>query len=154
MLTVDNSITNRQYEIIQLLLNGITSTKELSVKLRIKPRSVKAQLKIIYSKMHIPYQAYHKRILLISKAYALLYGANGVEEKVRPLKGFTPTEKKVLKMLSIGMTNREIADELRVSEGHIKINMVSRLMDKSGMSNRLELAFWYRQAVKTNLNLR
>lgn len=57
----------------------------------------------------------------------------------------TPTEVRVLKLLAEGLDNREIAARLNLSHGTVR-NAVSRLMDKLGAKNRVEVAqrWWNR----------
>lgn len=57
------------------------------------------------------------------------------------LKGLTGQELKILHLLSDGMTNRQIADELYLAEKTVK-NYVSNLLSKMGMSRRTEAAVY------------
>jgi DNA-binding NarL/FixJ family response regulator len=60
-------------------------------------------------------------------------------------KGTTPKltrrEESVVRLVVQGMVNREIAEELRLSEHTIK-NYLFRIFDKLGVSNRVELALY------------
>lgn len=58
----------------------------------------------------------------------------------------TPTELKVVQFVSRGMANKQIADELRVSQRTIESH-VSNMLGKTGLHNRTELARW---AVENN----
>lgn len=58
----------------------------------------------------------------------------------------TPTELKVVQFVARGMANREIADELKVSQRTIESH-VSNMLGKTGLNNRTELARW---AIETN----
>ncbi|WP_299411324.1 response regulator transcription factor [Acaryochloris sp. IP29b_bin.148] len=53
----------------------------------------------------------------------------------------TPTETKVIQLVAKGMSNREIADDLSVSQRTVESH-VSNMLGKTGLSNRTELARW------------
>jgi len=53
----------------------------------------------------------------------------------------TPREESVVRLVVQGMVNREIADQLHLSEHTIK-NYLFRIFDKLGVSNRVELALY------------
>jgi DNA-binding NarL/FixJ family response regulator len=53
----------------------------------------------------------------------------------------TPTEKKVVALVAQGMANREIAENLGVSQRTIESH-VSNMLNKTGLHNRTELARW------------
>jgi len=53
----------------------------------------------------------------------------------------TPTELRVVQFVARGMANREIADELNVSQRTIESH-VSNMLGKTGLHNRTELARW------------
>ncbi len=53
----------------------------------------------------------------------------------------TPTELKVIQFVARGMANREIAEELSVSQRTIESH-VSNMLGKTGLHNRTELARW------------
>jgi DNA-binding NarL/FixJ family response regulator len=53
----------------------------------------------------------------------------------------TPREQSVVKLVVQGMVNREIAEQLRLSEHTVK-NYLFRIFDKLGVSNRVELALY------------
>ena len=55
------------------------------------------------------------------------------------IEGLTPREVEVLTLLSQGQTNPQIAEELRVSRGTIKIH-VQRIISKLGVSDRTQAA--------------
>ena len=58
----------------------------------------------------------------------------------------TPTELRVVQFVARGMANREIADELQVSQRTIESH-VSNMLGKTGLHNRTELARW---AIESN----
>jgi two-component system NarL family response regulator len=53
----------------------------------------------------------------------------------------TPTETRVIQLVAQGMANREIADQLKVSQRTIESH-VSNMLNKTGLHNRTELARW------------
>jgi len=53
----------------------------------------------------------------------------------------TPTEQKVVQFVARGMANREIAEQLNVSQRTIESH-VSNMLGKTGLHNRTELARW------------
>ncbi|WP_261891572.1 response regulator transcription factor [Acaryochloris marina] len=53
----------------------------------------------------------------------------------------TPTETKVIQLVAKGMSNREIADDLSVSQRTVESH-VSNMLGKTGLNNRTELARW------------
>ncbi len=53
----------------------------------------------------------------------------------------TPTELKVLQFVARGMSNREIAADLSVSQRTVESH-VSNMLGKTGLNNRTELARW------------
>jgi DNA-binding NarL/FixJ family response regulator len=59
----------------------------------------------------------------------------------------TPTELKVVQYVARGMANREIAEELNVSQRTIESH-VSNMLGKTGLHNRTELARW---AIENNM---
>lgn len=53
----------------------------------------------------------------------------------------TPTETKVIQLVAKGMSNREIAEDLSVSQRTVESH-VSNMLGKTGLNNRTELARW------------
>ena len=66
-------------------------------------------------------------------------GGDGSEEAL------TTREDAILRLVAVGRSNKEIANELNLAEGTVK-NYVSRIMDKLNVRSRTELAV---KAVKT-----
>ena len=56
-----------------------------------------------------------------------------------PFSGLSPREMEVLALVSRGLSNREIGQHLRLSEGTVR-NYVSAIMEKLNFRNRVELA--------------
>ena len=78
---------------------------------------------------------------------ALTGKENGKQSSQSPPPRLTPREESVVRLVMQGMVNREIANELHLSEHTIK-NYLFRIFDKLGVSNRVELALY--AAVKLN----
>ncbi len=68
-------------------------------------------------------------------------GADGPKIQVPFDVELTPTELRVVQYVARGMANREIADELNVSQRTIESH-VSNMLGKTGLHNRTELARW------------
>ena len=49
---------------------------------------------------------------------------------------------RVIELVAHGLKNREIANRLGIGE-HVVRNYLSKIYDKIGVSNRVELALWY-----------
>ena len=63
----------------------------------------------------------------------------GAGEREDPLCGLTEQERKLLQLLSEGLTNRQIAARMFLAEKTVK-NYVSRLLAKLGMERRTQAA--------------
>ena len=72
---------------------------------------------------------------MVAKARARL-GRDLEDERLRPL---SPQERRILELISEGMTNREIADTMFLAEKTVR-NYVSNLLLKMGMKHRTEAA--------------
>jgi two-component system, NarL family, response regulator DevR len=59
----------------------------------------------------------------------------------------TSRERQIVRLVSMGKTNREIADELSLAEGTVK-EYISRLFRKLDVDSRTELAIWWLRASK------
>jgi DNA-binding NarL/FixJ family response regulator len=68
-------------------------------------------------------------------------GDNNVIMKVPFDVQLTPTELKVVQHVARGLANREIAEELNVSQRTVESH-VSNMLGKTGLHNRTELARW------------
>lgn len=56
--------------------------------------------------------------------------------------GLSPRELDVVELLSLGLSNRDIATELSLTEHTVK-NYLFRVFDKLGLDNRVKVARWY-----------
>lgn len=62
---------------------------------------------------------------------------------------FSKQEKKILELVSIGKTNKEISKELFIAEKTVR-NYVSKIMKKIGVNNRTEAAIYWAKLQKLN----
>ena len=63
-----------------------------------------------------------------------------------PLRKPTDNQLRIIELVAQGRTNREIAENLRISNNVVR-NYLSRIYDKVGVNNRLQLALWYEARV-------
>lgn len=76
---------------------------------------------------------------LVDYLQRLNHVTNG--KRSREVLDFTPREQEIISELVNGCTNKEIAAKLTISEDTVKHHL-SNIFNKSGVSNRLELAIW------------
>jgi two-component system, NarL family, response regulator DevR len=80
------------------------------------------------------------RSLLDSRAAAALMAKlRGEDQRVDPLSGLTSQERRMLSLLSEGLTNKQIADQMFLAEKTVK-NYLSRLLNKLRMESRTQAA--------------
>ena len=80
------------------------------------------------------------RSLLDSRATAALMAKlRGEDQRPDPLSGLTSQERRLLSLLSKGLTNKQIADQMFLAEKTVK-NYVSRLLSKLRMKSRTQAA--------------
>ena len=70
---------------------------------------------------------------------ALDLSMSGAAERKEPFADLTPKEREVVGLVSQGLRNRNIASELGITEGTVKVYL-HRIYEKVGVSNRTELA--------------
>lgn len=76
---------------------------------------------------------------VVDKVLRLVKGANEIDSLL------SPQEKKILELVSLGRTNKEIGEVLFIAEKTVR-NTVSKIMRKINVSNRTEAAiYWSRQ---------
>ncbi|MBW4577530.1 MAG: response regulator transcription factor [Aphanothece sp. CMT-3BRIN-NPC111] len=73
---------------------------------------------------------------------------SGPKLQVRPDVELTPTELKVVQFVARGLANKEIADNMNVSQRTIESH-VSNMLNKTGLHNRTELARWAMESSMT-----
>jgi two-component system, NarL family, nitrate/nitrite response regulator NarL len=69
---------------------------------------------------------------------SLIAGATGRSEEQRAAQALTPRERFVLQGVFEGLTNKEIAGQLQISEGSVKA-VLQQLFDKTGVRTRAQL---------------
>ena len=69
---------------------------------------------------------------------------NGSAGGAEPLTSLTPREKAIARLTAKGMRNREVAAELGLTEGTVKV-WLHRIYEKLGVNNRTELALLVRE---------
>ena len=68
-------------------------------------------------------------------------------QKIEESSEFSPREMKILQALSLGKTNKEIAESLSISDKTVR-NYISNIFKKINVSNRTESAsYWIRQKI-------
>ena len=58
------------------------------------------------------------------------------------LLNFTRKEKEIVKEIASGLTNKEIAKKLFISEGAVK-RYINSILSKTGLVNRVQIAMYY-----------
>ena len=82
------------------------------------------------------------RSLLDSRATAALMAKlRGEDQRPDPLSGLTNQERTLLSLLTEGLTNKQIADQMFLAEKTVK-NYVSRLLNKLRMKSRTQAAIF------------
>ncbi len=69
---------------------------------------------------------------------SLVAGASGKSQEKRLAETLSDRERSVLKSVLEGLTNKEIASKLQISEGYVK-NIIQQLFDKTGVRTRSQL---------------
>ncbi len=69
---------------------------------------------------------------------------DAAQEKEQTFHGLTEREQAVLRLVAEGRSNREISDQLFLSEGTVR-NYVSTLLQFAGVRDRTQLVIWYFQ---------
>jgi DNA-binding NarL/FixJ family response regulator len=64
----------------------------------------------------------------------------------KALRKTTGQQLRIIELVADGLKNREIADTLGISSKVVK-NYMTKIYDKIGVNNRLELALWYEARV-------
>jgi RNA polymerase sigma factor (sigma-70 family) len=78
---------------------------------------------------------------LVEKLMAKVPEESESEVVSQTLSQLTPREQEVLQLISLGLTNREIAARLYISEGTVKTH-VTHLFDRLNLKNRAQLAIY------------
>ncbi len=90
---------------------------------------------------HLGAQPLRRQLEVLSRRMRvrLRKSAKGVEDAAQPAFGLTPREREVLALVAAGRTNRQIAEELFISESTAGVH-VSNILSKLGVSTRTEAA--------------
>ena len=92
------------------------------------------------------HQAAHGKVVINERLTQLLARALREEGKdIRSTPSLTVREQQILEKLACGLSNRLIAQELKISEGTVKVH-VKNLLKKLNLHSRMEAAVW---ALKT-----
>jgi len=97
----------------------------------------------------------YSAILSISRGESLLDPrvSKKIVDRAKEISGGVPTrgidlltrrEKEILELIADGLTNREIAERIYLSEGSVR-NYVSSILSKLGMARRTQAALYYQQ---------
>lgn len=80
----------------------------------------------------------------VTKIFSEMAKNNIVAERIHDedLPNLSDTEWKIIQQVSQGLSNKEIAEILKFTEGTIR-NYLSVILDKLQLHNRTELAIWY-----------
>jgi len=55
---------------------------------------------------------------------------------------FSPRELEIMELISKGLSNKEIASRLYISEGTVK-NHITSILNKTGLEHRTQIAIYY-----------
>ena len=69
---------------------------------------------------------------------------SGGAQPVAPVEELTPREREVLRLLATGASNREIGEQLFISEGTVK-NHISNILGRLGLRDRTQAAIWAKE---------
>ena len=83
---------------------------------------------------------------MVAKLFSALRGGTRASDPL--LEKLSEQERRVLELITTGLTNREIAEEMFLAEKTVK-NYVSNLLTKLGMSRRSEAAAYAARATAT-----
>lgn len=82
---------------------------------------------------------------MISQFSAMAANTEKRKERREQLKKFSISEQNIIKAVGRGLSNKEIAAELFLSEGTVR-NYISNILLKVGLRDRTQLAIWAVQA--------
>lgn len=60
----------------------------------------------------------------------------------RDMNEFTQREQQIIELISEGLSNKEIAGKIFISEGTVK-NYITSVLNKTGLKHRTQIAVWY-----------
>lgn len=79
-------------------------------------------------------------------------GYNPIEVGKKEVEALTKTEWKIIEQVAYGLSNREIADALNLSEGTVR-NYLSTILSKLKLRDRTQLAIWAIQSGAGNIKM-
>ena len=82
---------------------------------------------------------------MIRQFSAMAANAEKIEARRKLLDGFSKSEQRIVNAVGRGLSNKEIAAELFLSEGTVR-NYISNILMKAGLRDRTQLAIWAVQA--------
>ena len=82
---------------------------------------------------------------MIRQFSAMAANAEKIEARRKLLDGFSKSEQSIVNAVGRGLSNKEIAAELFLSEGTVR-NYISNILMKAGLRDRTQLAIWAVQA--------
>lgn len=96
------------------------------------PEQLKQTIKSVYNGIHsLDEQVFHKVTKFQGKA------GEGFDSSL-----FTTRETDIIQLIAEGLSNRDIADRLFLSEGTVK-NYISGILEKGNLSHRTQVAVYY-----------
>ena len=60
----------------------------------------------------------------------------------KKLENFTEREKQIIELIAEGLSNKEIAKKIFISEGTVK-NYITSILNKTELRHRTQIAIWY-----------
>ena len=79
-------------------------------------------------------------------------GYNPIEVGKKEVETLTKTEWKIIEQVAYGLSNKEIAETLNLSEGTVR-NYLSTILSKLKLRDRTQLAIWAIQAGTGRINM-
>jgi DNA-binding NarL/FixJ family response regulator len=123
--------------VADLITEGLCN-RDIARELNISVRTVKAHCARLFLDFNIDSGRKHKRVRLAAVILAQREAVAG-GELASPL---TPKQWDIIKMIAVGLCNREIATAIGTTEDVVR-NYLSRIFDKLGVWSKLEVAVWY-----------
>jgi DNA-binding NarL/FixJ family response regulator len=144
-LDVLRQVADAQLDVRVVVLTASITPAEVTSALRLGARGVlmkTAATELLYKCLHAVAagQFWVGRDMVGSLIEALASAHATWNEGARPF-GLTARERQVVKLVSEGCTNRDIAARMHISEDTVKHHL-SRVFDKTGTSSRVELALF------------
>ncbi|HTJ66794.1 MAG TPA: LuxR C-terminal-related transcriptional regulator [Actinospica sp.] len=132
------SLTARETTLLELVAGGLTN-RQIARRLQISEKTVKNHLSAIFPKIGATART-QAAVYAIGQTTAV---AEAPERPSRPAteENLTPREWSVLDLVAHGLTNRQIARRLEISEKTVK-NHLSAIFPKIGATHRTQAAVY------------